>query len=152
MKTYINKNYPKKIKMRIRIYSIMIVIMLIYMFVIGELGLGDSRKMSSLASDVGRYIIFGGLLYLIIKIVSLRKILRNEKKLLEEFQYELDERKQYIYDKSGGIVVDILLVILLFITCSLAMYDNMMFNTAFAILIITVGLKFISYLIYSRIY
>ena len=130
----------------------MVVIMLIYMFVIGELGLGDSRKMTSLAQDVSRIIFFGGLLYLIIKIRSLKKILRNENKLLERFQYELDERKQYIYNKSGGIVVDILIVILLFITCTLAMYNNNMFNTAFAILLITVVLKFIFYLILSKIY
>lgn len=152
MKKYINKNYAEKIKIRIRIYWGVVFIMLVYMFIVGELGLGDSRKMSSLANDISRIIFFGGLLYVILKIVSFKKMLKDKTKLLTELQSELDERKQYIHDKSGGIVVDILLLILLFITCTSALYDTVIFNTAFAILLITIGLKILSYIILNKIY
>ena len=44
---------------------------------------------------------------------------------------ELDERNQYLHDKSGGIVADILLAILLFVTLTASMFDMAAFTRHF---------------------
>ena len=50
--------------------------------------------------------------------------------------------------KAAGIVVDLLLLILLFVTNTTALFDMAAFYTAFAILAAAVVLKGVTYLIY----
>ena len=63
MKTYKQLTYSDKIRWRIRALWILLFFMLIYMVVIGEMNLGDSRIMTTLANDVSRIIFFGGMIY-----------------------------------------------------------------------------------------
>lgn len=75
------QNQTKQVKKRIAFYWILLFLMFLYIFVVGEMGLGDSRKMSELADVVSRIIIFGGIFLIIVKIVHYKKLLKSEERM-----------------------------------------------------------------------
>ena len=124
--------------------------MLVYMVLIAELGGGDSRMMTPLADKFSRIVFFGGLGYVIGRICKNKQLLRSRQLLQQQMKTELDERNQYLHDKSGGIVADILLAILLFVTLTASMFDMAAFYTAFSVLAAAILLKAAAYWFYSR--
>ncbi len=62
MKPYKQLSFSEKIKWRNRALGCLLVLMLIYMVVVGEMDLGDSRMMTPLAQRVSRIIVFGGMI------------------------------------------------------------------------------------------
>lgn len=153
MKNYTKKifgeTYSDKIRWRIRVLWCVLIAMLIYMVVIGEIG-GDSRIMTDLANIFSGITFFGGMIYVINRIVKNKKLLSNRQLLKEQYKQEEDERNQYLHDKSGGIVMDILLLCLLFVTLTASLFNMPAFYTSFVILLIAVGLRMIAYFVYSR--
>lgn len=143
-------DYETKIKWRIRILYLLLITMLVYMVTVVELGGGDSRIMTDLASQFSRIVFFGGMIYVITRIVHNKKLLGNRLLRKEQMQEETDERNRYLHDKSGGIVLDILLACLLFITLTASLFDMTAFYMSLAILAIAVVLKAGAYLCYSR--
>ncbi len=143
-------DYETKIKWRIRILYLLLIAMLVYMVTVVELGGGDSRIMTDLASQFSRIVFFGGMIYVITRIVHNKKLLGNRLLRKEQMQEETDERNRYLHDKSGGIVLDILLACLLFITLTASLFDMTAFYMSLAILAIAVVLKAGAYLCYSR--
>ena len=150
MKNYKTQNYSEKIRWRIRISWMILILMIIYMSVVAELGGGDSRIVTDLADMVGDIIFFGGIIYVISRIIHNRKLLKNRMLLKEQHLSEQDERNQYLHDKSGGTVMDILMLILLLVTVTASLFNMAAFYTALTILIAAVLLKTGSYLFYSR--
>ena len=150
MKNSNNHSFPHKIKLRIRVLWIIFVLMLAYMVIISELGGGDSRIMTPLAESVSRIIFFGGLIFVCYRIYFNKKLLENRLLLKEKFLDEQDERNQYLHDKSGGVVVDVLMILLLFSTVTTALFDMVAFYVSLSVLITTVLLKGGSYLYYNR--
>ena len=96
-------NYTQKIQWRIRVLWIILIFMLIYMVIVGEIG-GDSRIMTNQAHTVSSGIFFGGIIYIIARIIHNKKLIKNRLLLKEQLQMEQDERNQYLHDKSGGII------------------------------------------------
>ncbi len=143
-------DYETKIKWRIRILYLLLIAMLVYMVTVVELGGGDSRIMTDLASQFSRIVFFGGMIYVITRIVHNKKLLGNRLLRKEQMLEETDERNRYLHDKSGGIVLDILLACLLFITLTASLFDMTAFYMSLAILAIAVVLKAGAYLCYSR--
>lgn len=143
--------FTEKIKWRVRTLWIILVCMLVYMVVVGELGGGDSRMMTQLAENISRIIFFGGMVYVIYRIFYNKRLLRNRELLQEQKVRETDERNQYLHDKSGGVVVDVLLLVLLAVTCTAAMFDMTAFHMALGMLIVTIMLKLGVYWICRRI-
>ena len=150
MKNYKTQNYSEKTRWRIRISWMILILMIIYMIVVAELGGGDSRIVTDLADMVGDIIFFGGIIYVISRIIHNRKLLKNRMLLKEQHLSEQDERNQYLHDKSGGTVMDILMLILLLVTVTASLFNMAAFYTALTILIAAVLLKTGSYLFYSR--
>ena len=150
MKTCKHLTYTREIQWRIRALWLLLTGMLVYMFVIGELGGGDSRIMTPLAGRFSRIVFFGGLVYVVWRIRQNKKLLRSRQLLQQQMKAELDERNQYLHDKSGGIVADILLAILLFVTLTASMFDMAAFYTAFSVLAAAILLKAAAYWFYSR--
>lgn len=151
MKSFNQITYTDKIKWRIRGLWLLIIAMLAYMVVIGEIGGGDSRIMTDLAERVSRIIFFGGLGYVVYRLIQNKKLLKDRSLLKEKMWAELDERNQYLHDKSGGIVFDILLLCLLFTTLTTSLFNMPAFYTSAAILAAAVLLKITVYLIFNRI-
>ena len=149
MKAYKQLTYSDKIKWRIRALWVLLFFMLIYMVVIGVMNLGDSRIMTTLADDVSRTIFFGGIIWVIYKIVQNKKLLKNQYLLKQKLKYELDERNRYLYDKSGGIVWDIMFVSLLFVTLTTSLINMPAFYASFTLLCVAVILKIVTYFWYK---
>ena len=151
MKKWREMSYYDRISWRIRGLWAVLALMLVYMVVISELGGGDSRSMTCLADTVSRVLFFGGMIWVIFRIMRNRKLLRNRALMASEMCRELDERNRYLHDKSGGAVMDILLLALLFTTVTTALFNMAAFYTAFAVLLLAVALKAGAYLLYSRL-
>ena len=149
MKTYKQFTYSDKIRWRIRTLWFLLFFMLVYMVVIGEMNLGDSRIMTTLADDVSRIIFFGGMIWVIYKIIRSKKLLNNQYLLKLEMKNELDERNRYLHDKSGGIVWDIMFVSLLFVTLTTSLTNMPAFYTSFTLLCVAVILKLVTYFWYK---
>ena len=149
MKTYKQLTYSDKIRWRIRALWLLLFFMLVYMVVIGEMHLGDSRIMTTLADDVSRIIFFGGMIWVIYKIIRSKKLLKNQYLLKREMKNELDERNRYLHDKSGGIVWDIMFVSLLFVTLTTSLTNMPAFYTSFTLLCVAVILKLVTYFVYK---
>lgn len=141
--------YADRIKWRIRISWVILIAMLVYMGIVGEHG-GDSRMMTDLASATSRVIFFGGFIYVAYRIYRNKQLLKNRALLKAQMQAEQDERNQYLHDKSGGIVLDILLVFLLFVTTTAALFNMPAFYVSLSILLVSVFLKVATYLFYSH--
>ena len=151
MRNYRELPYEARIKWRIRILWMVAALMLIYMVLLVELGGGDSRMMTDFASQASRVIFFGGLAYIAWRICRNKKLLKDHTLLKAQIRMEQDERNQSLRDKSGGIVVDILLIAMLALTFTTALFNMSAFYTSAALLIFTVLLKGMAYLIFSRI-
>lgn len=149
MKTSTKTTYADRLRRRVRILWCVVVLMLAYMVIVGETG-GDSRIMSRLAETVSRVIFFGGLAWVVASIVRTNKLLKSRAAMRESQLQEQDERNRYLHDKSGGTVMDILLLILLFTTLTASLYNMPAFYTSFALLATAVLLKGGAYLLYTR--
>ena len=143
-------SYAKKIKWRICLLWVSFVLLLVYMVFIGENGGGDSRIQTSLAETVSRFLFFGGLIYIGYRIRYYKVLLKNDYCMKQELLYEQDERNKFLYDKSGGIVMDILLIVLIFATMTAAMYHMITFYVLLVILVIAIVLKVVTYLLFAK--
>ncbi|MGI5856186.1 MAG: hypothetical protein ACOX64_06970 [Candidatus Merdivicinus sp.] len=143
--------YTEKIKWRIRVLWLTAIGMLVYMVIVGELGGGDSRMMTDFANAASDILFFGGLIFVFYRIVRNKRLLKSQMLLKEQLQMEEDERNQYLHDKSGGVVLDILLISLLFITITAALFNMAAFYTAAVILALAIFLKIVAYFFFSRI-
>ena len=152
MKNYKNKSFKEKVKLRILMLRATIILMFIYIIILAEMGFGDSRIITGLAQNVSNIIFLGGMIYILRKISYNKKLLQDKLLRLDEEIKEADERKKFLYDKSGGVVVDILLLTLLLITFTTALINMTAFNVSFAILMITIILKATSYYVYMKLY
>lgn len=149
MKFLQNMSLTNKTKWKIRMLWGVFIAMLLYMVLIGEWGLGDSRIMTQLAKNTSRAIFFGSMAWVIYRIWYNKKLLKDHALLVEQHLEHQDERRQYLHDKSGGLMVDIFLVLLLFITCTAALVNMPAFYISLAILLLAIALKAIFYAIYQ---
>jgi len=150
MKNFKQCSFSERVQWRIRGLWGLLILMLVYMVVIGELGFGDSRVMTQFAKTFSSITFFGGMVWVGRKIWKNKQLLRNPWKLKEKAIEEKDERNRYLHDKSGGIVWDILFVCLLFVSVTAALINMAAFYTAFALLCVAVVLKTVAYFYYSR--
>lgn len=151
MKTSKKLSYSARIVRRNRILTAVLILMLIYMVVVGELGLGDSRMMSHLAEIVSRVIFFGGMIFVCWKIYYNKWLLKNRAMLKEQQQQENDEMRQQLYEKSGGVVWDAVLICQLFITLTASLMNMAAFYSAMftlAVLLLAKGCRLL-YLRYN---
>ncbi|MDD6682021.1 MAG: hypothetical protein PUE61_02460 [Clostridiales bacterium] len=90
------------------------------------------------------------MLYIIYRLIRNKKLLKDQKLLKEKFLAEKDERRRYLHDKSGGIVWDILLVLLLCAALTAFLYDMAAFYSVYGILLMAVNIKIGFYIYYSK--
>ena len=130
MKTSEKLSFSQQIRRRNRILTGVLILMLVYMVVIGELGLGDSRVMNRAAEGVSRGIFFGGIIWIVIRIAQNKKLLRDHSLLKEKQQEENDEMRRAMREKSGGAVWDAVLICQLFITLTASLMNMAAFCSA----------------------
>lgn len=142
--------FSEKIRWRIRGLQLTLALMLVYMVVVAELGGGDSRMMTRLAGVFTRVVFFGGMGYVIFRIIRNKKLLQNRSALQAQHLHEYDERTQFLHDKTGGFVLDVLLAVMLFVTLTAAQFSMAAFYTALSILVSAIVLKVGTYGYFSR--
>lgn len=141
-------SYTQRIRRRICALWLLLVLMLAYMVIVGEMGLGDSRMMSTLADDVSRIIFFGSMGWVVHRIVRLKRLLTDKSALRQTMLHEMDERNRSLYEKSGGIVWDVLFFALLFTTLTTSLVNMPAFYTAFTLLCTAAAAKAIAWWYY----
>ena len=151
MRKMLEMSHRDKVRWKIRLLWLLIVAMLGYMVLIAETGGGDSRIQTKLADDFGRIVFFGGLVVVIWRLVHNKKLLKDRLLLQQDAARVRDERQQYLHDKSGGLVVDILLVCLLLMALTASFYNMPAFYMAYAALLLTAAVKAGAWLIYHHI-
>lgn len=151
MKNFDKLTYTKKILWRIRLLWLLMILMIVYAIIFGVRGGWNTKLLTDFAHRISDFIFFGSLIFIGCRIHQNKKLLQNRSLLKEQLLKELDERNQYLHDKSGGTVLDILLVLELFATMTATAFNNMpAFYTAFGILAASVLLKVLFYRLASR--
>ena len=140
-----------RVRWKVRLLWLLIAALLVYMVVVGETGGGDSRVMTPLADTFSRVTFFGGLVAAIWRLVYNKRLLRDKLLMRQDAARRRDERQQYLHDKSGGLVVDVLLVCEMFIAMTASMYNMTAFHMASVILLLTAALKALTWCVYRRI-
>ena len=144
-------SHRDKVRWKVRLLWVLVVGMLVYMVVVGETGGGDSRIMTPMAESFSRIVFFGGLIVVIWRLIHNKRLLKNRLLMKQDAAKRRDEREQFLHDKSGGLVVDILLVCLLFMAMTASLYNMPAFYTAYAALLVTAGLKALVWCAYNRL-
>lgn len=150
MKTFKQLSFTEKIRWRNRALWLAVILMLICMVLVGELGGGDSRIMTDLAQAVSRILYFGGLICIGRRIYLNKQLLQNKLLLKEKYLAEQDERNRSLYEKSGGLAMDLMLLCLMIAAFITSLYNMAAFHTSFALLIGGIVIKTGLYLLYSR--
>lgn len=145
-----NMPYTKQIRWRIRLLWLALIGMLIFMVTIGEMGLRDSRVITGFAYTCGNLMFWGGMIFVIARIVINRKLLRDRLRLKEQQLRERDERNQHLHRMSGGWVMDAMLAIAYVAAVAASCVDMAAFWAAFGLLVCAAALKAGAYLAYSK--
>ena len=145
-----NNSYERTIRRRIWWVRGIVALMFIYMIVVGETGGGDSRMQTQLAAQVSRLLFFGSGIALCVYLWKLKRLLKDRLLRKQQLLKENDERNQMIYDKSGGWVMNAVLVMLLFATTTASLYSMPAFYACYPLLLAAAALKGGAYLYYSR--
>ncbi len=145
-----SKPFADVIRLRIRLLWLLVAAMMVYMVIIVVLGGGDSRVMNDSAEKMYRIIYFGGLVYVGWRIYENKKLLKDRLLRKEQLQKEMDEHRRWVHDKSGGLFADVLLFLLLVVTCTAALFNMAAYAVSLAILLAALALKGCLYLYYNR--
>ena len=149
MRSMSKLSHRDKVRWKVRLLWLLIAAMLVYLVVVGESG-GDSRIQTRFADTFGTMTYFVALGIVIWRLFYNRRLLKDKLLMKQDAAKARDEREQYLHDKSGGLVVDVLLICLLFMATTAAFYNMPAFYMAYAALALTAALKALTWLIYHR--
>ena len=96
-----------------------------------DLGFLDTRLMSQRARYMQSLLLFGFLIYFIIRLVMNKKMLKNPFQLEEEARWQRDERRVHIGEKAAKLAADLALaglVVAVFVT---SLYNMDVFNALY---------------------
>ncbi len=145
-----NMPYTKVIRWRIRLLWLALVAMLVFMVVIGELGLRSSRVITGFAYECGSFLYFVGLFYIIGRIIINNKLLKDRLRMKEQQLHERDEWRQHLHRMSGGYVMDAILVLHYVAAVAASCWDNTAFYVAFVLLVATALIKLAAEIAYGK--
>ena len=145
-----NPRYANIIRRRIRILWLILATLLVIMVVAGETGGRDTRFMSRFTADGGHILYWWGMIWVIVRIVYNKKLLKDRLRLKEKQLHEWDERRRYLHRMSGGYVMDIFLVLNWIAAIIASCYDNEAFYAAYGLLTAAALLKAGAYWAYSK--
>ena len=144
------KTYAAVIRQRIRLLWLALLAMLVFMVVIGELGLRSSQVITGFAYDCGNFLYWCGLFYIIGRICLNKKLLKDRQRLKAQQLREFDERNRYLHRMSGGWVMDAYLVIAYIAAVTASCCSNQAFYAAFGLLTAAALLKLVAEIGYGK--
>ena len=143
-------SFTKTIQWRIRILWGLLAILLVIMVVAGETGGRDSRFMTEFTARDGYILYWWGMIWIIIRIVRNKKLLKDRLRMKEQQLRERDEWRQHLHRMSGGWVMDAFLVTAWLAAVVASCYSNEAFYAAYGLLVIAALLKGGAYLAYYK--
>lgn len=143
-------SYTKRIQWRIRLLWLAVFGMLIFMVVIGELGLHSSKVVTGFAYTWGSVLYWIGLFYAIGRIIINRKLLKDRLLLKEQQLRERDEWRQHLHRMSGGWVMDAMLTLCYLAAVAASCWSNETFYVAFGLLVCAALLKVAAEIAYGK--
>ena len=114
-------------------------------------GGGDSRKIPADVLGTGSLAVVASFAYLIYRIKVYSGLLNDKSKLLKYMEKDLDDKKRYVHEKSGGTVWTVAFGASVIITFIAAEYDAKAFYAIYAMFIVLVAVKLGFYYYYRFI-
>lgn len=150
------ERYLAKIKGRIWLLRGWILFCAAAVVVLGELSnrgiLLDSRTQTEFARSYASFLLFGEIIVGLWLIHRNKKLMRDREQASEKRRAEMDERRIFIYEKSGGFVADCLLILFANGAVVMSFLSMDAFYAVFFALLAVLVLKAGSYLYFSRKY
>ncbi len=117
-----------------------------------NLGFLDTRLMTQRARDMQSMLLFGFLVYFVVKLVGNKRRLKNLWQYEEEARWQKDERRLLVGEKAAKLSGDLTLVGLTLAVFVTSLYNMDMFNALYYTLLGCVLLRAGSWFYYSRKY
>ena len=143
--------FEKNVKMR-RIILALSVIGIIALAVIVSLnGGGDSRTIPANILCFGSFALIVSLAYILHRIYVYSNLLKDKYELQKYMEKEMDEKRRFIHEKSGGDVWTIAFIASVLVAFIAAEYDAKAFFAAFAMFAVLVVVKLAFYFHYRSV-
>ena len=150
------EEYKQRLKRQNVLLWIALVLVIVLDVLIGEfwdeLGFLHSYQMTSRARQMQSLLLFGFLIYFIIRLVMNKKMLKNPFQLEEEARWQRDERRVHIGEKAAKLAADLALAGLVVATFVVSLYNMDAFNALYYTLAAFVLLRFGCWLYMGRKY
>lgn len=150
------EEYKKRIKRQNQLLWIGVVLLVVMDVVLGifwnDLGFLDSRQMTGRAENMQRLLVYGTLIYCIVRLVMNRKKLKNPFQLEEESRWQKDERRVLVGEKAAKLSGDLTLVGLAVAVFVTSLYNMDMFNALYWTLLGAIAVRAVVWLYYNRKY
>lgn len=150
------EEYKKRIKRQNQLLWIGVVLLVVFSVVLGifwnDLGFLDSRQMTGRAENMQRLLVYGTLIYCIVRLVMNRKKLKNPFQLEEESRWQKDERRVLVGEKAAKLSGDLTLVGLAVAVFVTSLYNMDMFNALYWTLLGAIAVRAVVWLYYNRKY
>ena len=140
------KTYEGKLRLRIKVYWIVIGILLVSMVLVGEYdgrqgSILNSRNMPDLTHDFARLVVFGGIIVFGLLIRRTKRLLSDRMKRAEAQRHEEDERRQVIQRQADSMALNLFLVLSVCAAFVLSYVNSAAFLTAYAMTLTALLLK-----------
>lgn len=150
------EEYKQRLKRQNVLLWIALVLVIVLDVLIGEfwdeLGFLHSYQMTRRARDMQSMLLFGFLVYFVIKLVGNKRRLKNLWQYEEEARWQKDERRILIGEKAAKLAADLALAGLMVATFVVSLYNMDAFNALYYTLLGFVLLRFGCWLYVRRKY
>ena len=150
------EEYKRRLKRQNVLLWIALVLVIVLDVLIGEfwdeLGFLHSYQMTRRARDMQSMLLFGFLVYFVIKLVGNKRRLKNLWQYEEEARWQKDERRILIGEKAAKLAADLALAGLVVATFVVSLYNMDAFNALYYTLLGFVLLRFGCWLYVRRKY
>lgn len=150
------EEYKQRLKRQNVLLWIALVLVVVLDVLIGEfwdeLGFLHSYQMTSRARQMQSMLLFGFLVYFVVKLVGNKRRLKNLWQYEEEARWQKDERRLLVGEKAAKLSGDLTLVGLTLAVFVTSLYNMDMFNALYYTLLGCVLLRAGSWFYYSRKY
>lgn len=150
------EEYKQKLKRQNVLLWIALVLVIVLDVLIGEfwdeLGFLHSYQMTRRARDMQSMLLFGFLVYFVVKLVGNKRRLKNLWQYEEEARWQKDERRILIGEKAAKLAADLALAGLVVATFVVSLYNMDAFNALYYTLLGFVLLRFGCWLYVRRKY
>ena len=150
------EEYKQRLKRQNVLLWIALVLVIVLDVLIGEfwdeLGFLHSYQMTRRARDMQSMLLFGFLVYFVIKLVGNKRRLKNLWQYEEEARWQKDERRILIGEKAAKLAADLALAGLVVATFVVSLYNMDAFNALYYTLLGFVLLRFGCWLYVRRKY